>query len=130
MKVKRTYTTLHVCMCILPGLLSFTSGSIPRCDQVQWNKRMFCTTDGQTDFPHLPLFLSLISPLFSISILSCSADGIAVSESHSHKRVLRIERATGHESPSRLRPSDGFDLKSIHSYHVRLKCGKDSIQYA
>ena len=49
-----------------------------------------------------------------------------MSESHSHKHVLQIERATGHESPSRLRPSDGFDLESIDSYHVRLFCAANA----
>ena len=126
MKVKHTYTTLHVCMCMLLELLCFTSRSIPRCDKVQWPIRMFCTTFafavGRQTFHHLPTVpLHSISPLFFfISIRSCSGDGIAVSEKKPLPQRV-CTRAGGWACETYSVQTTGWIRSvSIHSYCVRL----------
>ena len=95
------------------------SGNNKSCSaQKLWQTNSFYTS---------PTVLSTacFSPLFlCILIRSCSSADVGTLVSGAHSQMLCPQKclATGQWIPTRLNPSDGLDLESIHSYQMRVLC--------
>ena len=85
-------------------------------------KRMFCTTKGRQTSIISHCSLHLIFPLFLISILSCSGDGIAATERPLPQTRLATRAGDWACETYSVQTIGWIRLVSIHSYHVRLFC--------